>query len=88
MGSTVVRPIGYVRDGGVSWLALLALPALPAASASAEPVGAVTEFSSGVSASSQPNGIAAGPDGNLWFTEFKLKTMGYRESEVIGARTP
>src|SRR5205085_938161 len=29
----------------------------------------ITEFSSGITASSQPTGIAAGPDGNLWFTE-------------------
>ena len=31
--------------------------------------GAVTEFSAGISASSQPRGIAAGPDGNMWFVE-------------------
>ncbi|MCM3876966.1 MAG: hypothetical protein NEA02_11170, partial [Thermoanaerobaculia bacterium] len=29
----------------------------------------VTEFSTGVSAGSFPAGIAAGPDGNLWFAE-------------------
>ena len=33
------------------------------------PSGTVTEFSSGITASSQPSGITAGPDGNLWFTE-------------------
>lgn len=30
---------------------------------------AITEYSSGISASSTPYGIASGPDGNLWFTE-------------------
>ena len=29
----------------------------------------ITEFSSGISANALPVGIAAGPDGNLWFTE-------------------
>jgi len=29
----------------------------------------ITEFSSGISPSSQSEGITAGPDGNLWFTE-------------------
>jgi streptogramin lyase len=33
------------------------------------PTGEVTEFSAGITAASQPIGIAAGPDGNLWFTE-------------------
>src|SRR5262249_57683099 len=27
-----------------------------------------TEYSTGITASSQPTDIAAGPDGNLWFT--------------------
>ena len=29
----------------------------------------ITEFSAGITAGSDPVGIAAGPDGNLWFTE-------------------
>jgi virginiamycin B lyase len=29
----------------------------------------VTEFSAGISAGAGPYGIAAGPDGNLWFAE-------------------
>jgi streptogramin lyase len=40
--------------------------ALAGASASANPV---TEFSTGITEGSGPQGIAAGPDGNLWFTE-------------------
>ena len=32
--------------------------------------GQVTEYASGISPNAQPYGIAAGPDGALWFTEF------------------
>ena len=34
------------------------------------PAGVVTEFSAGISAGAALVGITAGPDGNLWFTEF------------------
>ena len=37
--------------------------------ASADASGQITEFSSGLNASSEPIGIASGPDGNLWFTD-------------------
>jgi streptogramin lyase len=40
--------------------------ALAGASASANPI---TEFSAGITPDSGPQGITAGPDGNLWFTE-------------------
>jgi streptogramin lyase len=33
------------------------------------PTGTVTEFSAGISPDSNPSGIAAGPDGSMWFTE-------------------
>ena len=36
----------------------------------------VTEFSSGLTAGSNPKGIAAGPDGNLWFTESTGNSIG------------
>jgi streptogramin lyase len=39
------------------------------ASASASLVGEVTEFSTGITPNSLPTGIAAGPEGDLWFTE-------------------
>ena len=42
--------------------------------------GDVTEFSAGITPGSQPQGIAVGPDGNLWFTE----PAGHR----IGRITP
>src|SRR5260221_3883521 len=32
----------------------------------------VTEFSAGISANAAPQSITAGPDGNLWFTEFSI----------------
>jgi streptogramin lyase len=50
---------------------------LAGASASANPV---TEFSAGITPGSGPAGIAAGPDGNLWFTE--------QEGDRIGRITP
>jgi streptogramin lyase len=34
-----------------------------------DPVGQVTEFTAGLTLNSGPNRIAAGPDGNLWFTQ-------------------
>ena len=52
---------------------VVASPVLPAAAA---PVGQVTEFSAGITTGSNPNGIVAGPDGNLWFTEFLGKRVG------------
>ena len=36
----------------------------------------VTEFSAGISAFAGPFGITAGPDGNLWFTEFSGHRIG------------
>ncbi|MHB8645916.1 MAG: virginiamycin B lyase family protein [Thermomicrobiales bacterium] len=36
----------------------------------------ITEFSTGITAVSRPTGIAAGPDGNIWFTEFNGNNIG------------
>lgn len=36
----------------------------------------VTEYSSGLSAGAAPNGIAAGPDGAMWFTEWSGRGLG------------
>ena len=36
----------------------------------------VTEFSAGITPGSRPEGITAGPDGNLWFTEFDGDRIG------------
>ena len=48
---------------------LVALPAAPSAAAS-------NKFQAGISGGSQPLGIVAGPDGNLWFTEFDGGRLG------------
>lgn len=46
----------------------------PAAGSGA--IGVITEFSAGISASVRPYTIAAGPDGNLWFTEATGNAIG------------
>ncbi len=33
------------------------------------PTGVITQFSTGISPEARPDGIAQGPDGNMWFTE-------------------
>ncbi len=40
------------------------------------PAGVVTEFSAGITAGAAPTGIAAGPDGNLWFAEYAATGSG------------
>ena len=42
---------------------------LACGSAVAAPLGQITEFSSGLNSGSDPSAIAAGADGNLWFTD-------------------
>src|SRR5450432_3836757 len=44
--------------------------------AAAAPAQTVTEFSAGITASASPDSITAGPDGNLWFTEFNANQIG------------
>jgi streptogramin lyase len=52
------------------FLALLfGLIALVVGPAAAGPVGAITEFSSGLNAGANPAQVQAGPDGNLWFSD-------------------
>jgi len=48
----------------------LAVPLACAGIALAEPTGTIAELAI-PSAAAQPNSIAAGPDGNMWFTEYK-----------------
>src|SRR4029077_3365753 len=52
-------------------VALLAATTGPAAAAPT-----ITELSSGVTPGSGPQGIAMGPDGNMWFTEFGADKIG------------
>jgi streptogramin lyase len=47
---------------------------IPAAGAAGAPIGTVTEYSNGISPKAEPWGIAAGPDGNVWFTENGYET--------------
>src|SRR3954469_8907745 len=69
----VARARGERFTGVVALAAFLAVMACPAG-ASAQ---SITEFSAGITPGTTPGrmgatpyGIAAGPDGNLWFTEF------------------
>jgi streptogramin lyase len=39
------------------------------------PAGAISEFSTGITAAAWPQGISVGPDGNLWFVEHALKQV-------------
>jgi len=50
-------------------LVILAVLMLSASAGTADPLGRVTEFSTGLPAGSRPEWIAAGRDGNLWFTD-------------------
>ena len=47
----------------------LAAAASLAAAAPAQGAPTTTEYSTGIPAGAGPNGVAAGPDGNVWFTE-------------------
>ena len=40
------------------------------------PSGTVTQFTVGITPNNQPEGIAAGPDGNLWFAETRSNQIG------------
>ena len=54
---------------------MLALAASLGIASSASAV-TITEFSAGITATSQPRGIASGPDGNMWFTDSRHATVG------------
>src|SRR5882762_5832413 len=40
------------------------------------PTGTITEFATGITPDSDPDGITTGPDGNLWFTESIANRIG------------
>jgi len=56
-----------------------------ASAASAATPGVVTEYSSGINSGATPLAITAGPDGNLWFTEFNLS--GINQTDEVGLIT-
>ena len=58
----------YNYSNGNIGFVLLMISFVPSYSAASEPTGKVTEFAL-PTASSAPNGIAAGLDGNLWIAE-------------------
>jgi streptogramin lyase len=62
-----VRALVRVTSAGAVLLVFSVWAALPASAG--DPLGEITEFTAGLSPNSEPNRIAAGPDGNLWFTE-------------------
>src|SRR5208283_318190 len=69
-GGGVMRSFRALRGVGAAAFVVVLLGVLaPAAGASYAPAGTVTEFSAGITPGSAPGDIAAGPDGNLWFTE-------------------
>ena len=51
------------------------------------PVAAMTEFALPLP-SSYPNGIAAGPDGNVWFTEYGTNKVGRITPAGVITRIP
>jgi uncharacterized protein (TIGR03437 family) len=63
-----MRLRGYAGSAG--------LLLLVCAASSAQSTGDITEFSTGLSANSEPFGIVAGPDGNLWFAEYEGNRIG------------
>ncbi len=60
---------------GIAWFT--AHPASPTGGIPASPAGSITEYPV-PPANSRPVGIAAGPDGNLWFTESNSSNIGGR----------
>jgi streptogramin lyase len=81
------RSARFARPGFAVCLALLAASMLPAAAAAA-PLGQVTQFNGfanfGVGAAHNPAGVAAGPDGNVWFTD----DGGAGSMNAVGRITP
>ena len=69
------------------WFTDPGTPATPATPAIGRitPGGAITEFSSGLNNGGVPVGIAAGADGNLWFTDDSTTTPAVGR---IGAGAP
>jgi|GEM_PF-1164116 len=65
------------KIGWILLVCLLALSAVVAPEMAGAASGAkITEFSAGITGIAMPTGIAAGPDGNLWFTESMTSKIG------------
>jgi streptogramin lyase len=79
MNSSLIKPRSARVRAAASVVAVLLLGATVPAVAAAAPLGSLTTFSAGLGASSFPNKMIAGPDGNLWFAD---------QSQAIGRVTP
>src|SRR5260370_16483957 len=62
-----VRGLVRVTTGAAVVFMVSLWTALPVSAG--DPLGQVKEFTAGLTPDNGPNRIAAGPDGNLWFTE-------------------
>ncbi|HEY8772990.1 MAG TPA: HYR domain-containing protein [Gaiellaceae bacterium] len=58
------------------WLGAVSVAMLVLASAAGAAAPTITEYGAGITAGSGSFGIAAGPDGNLWFTEYAGSRIG------------
>lgn len=76
------------RRVGAALAVGLVLGVAAGGSAAATPSGTITEFSGGLPTPGVPTGIAAGLDGNLWFTNQGLPPNEGRAAKVIGRITP
>ena len=74
--------LGVQRLVGGLAVCLVAALVFGAQVAAADPVAQITEFSSGLNTGSVPVGVAAGADGNLWFTDESVTTP------AVGRVTP
>ena len=69
---------GSRRRGPVAFLAVLTavIAAVVVTSGDATSIAATREYSTAMSSPAGPNGITAGPDGNVWFTEAYADRIG------------
>src|SRR5438270_281937 len=70
------RPAGSGRGAGRTRLCLEPLEARCLLAVRITPAGTVTAFAAVISADANPYTITAGPDGNLWFTEYIGNRIG------------
>jgi virginiamycin B lyase len=67
---------GRNRVGWVLAVTIAGVVGVVAPGAAADKKGRVTEFSTGITAGTYPRAITAGPDGNVWFTEYAGGRIG------------
>ena len=75
----LVGSVGGKESGvgsGLRWLVAVSLGIVLLASAAGAAAPTITEYRAGITSGSGPQWIAAGPDGNLWFTERSGNRLG------------